>query len=160
VYQRSEPVDEFVIAVILARLSRPDVADLLNPPKHVDVGKLRAERGAIQRNLEEMFADAVVNGYKASLLSAASVRANRLIAEIDAELAESAQASALTPFLNQRDRTAEVWAGLDLARQRVVVQTLCTVTLHPVGRRAHVFDPAKVKIDFGASSLGPGEPRL
>lgn len=44
---------------------------------------------------------------------------------------------------------ASVWAELDLSRQRAVIKTLMTITLHSPGRGARrAFDPATVQITW------------
>ncbi len=49
----------------------------------------------------------------------------------------------LAPFLAAQSARA-VCDGLDMARKRAVLDALATVTLHPAGRGARVFDPATV----------------
>jgi hypothetical protein len=51
-------VEEFIVKLVIARLSRPDAADLIAVPEGgPDVTALREEAAAIRRNLEEMAAD-------------------------------------------------------------------------------------------------------
>jgi hypothetical protein len=132
--------------MVVDRLSRPDVADLITPPPHVDTAALRTEAATIRRNLDAMAADAVVAGYSRSMLSAATERGNARLAEIAAQLAESAGSSALAPFAAMND-ALKVWRGLELARKRAVIKALGTITLHPAGRGARVPDLERV-VDF------------
>jgi site-specific DNA recombinase len=142
---RAAPVDEFVTAVIVGRLARPDLADLITPPPSVDAGALRTEAEGIRRNLEQMAADAVLAGYSRAMLTAATERANARLKQISASLASSAQSSALAPFL-AGERAQVVWDRLDLARQRAVIRFLVNVTIHPAGRGARTFNPDTVQI--------------
>ena len=50
-------VDEWVSEVIIARLSRPDLADLCTP-RRPDLTPLHREAASIRRNLDEMAGDA------------------------------------------------------------------------------------------------------
>jgi hypothetical protein len=52
------PVEDFIERLVIARLSRPDAADLVTVPAGgPDVAALREEAAAIRHNLEEMAAD-------------------------------------------------------------------------------------------------------
>ena len=52
----------------------------------------------------------------------------------------------LAPLVAAQNAAA-VWADLDLSRQRAVIKTLMSVTLHSPGRGARrPFDPATVKV--------------
>jgi DNA invertase Pin-like site-specific DNA recombinase len=144
-------VDEWVTAVIVERLSRPDLADLLDPPKHVDTAALRTESASIRRNLDELAADRAVGLVSRSQMLAATERANARLAAIGTELAQSTGKSVLSPFL-RGEKAAKVWAGLDDSRRRAVIATLCTVTLHPAGRGARVYD-VESKVEFGPPTL-------
>lgn len=147
---RAELVDDWVQACAVERLSRSDAADLIDPPKHVDTAALRTESAAIRRNLDEMAADRALGLVSRSQLVAATERGEQRIAAINAQLAESAGASALTPFL-RGERAIEVWDSLDLSRQRAVLRALWSVTLLPAGRGARVYD-CESKVVLGPAS--------
>lgn len=146
-------VDEYVEAVIVERLSRPDVADLITPPKHVDTAALRTESASIRKNLDELAADRAVGLVSRAQMLAATERANARLAAIGAELAQSAGQSALTPFM-RGEKASAVWAGLDDSRKRAVIATLCTITLHPAGRGARGYD-CESKVVFGPPGSDP-----
>jgi DNA invertase Pin-like site-specific DNA recombinase len=148
---RAELVDEFVEEVLIERLSRADVAELLSPPKHVDTSALRSEAAAIRRNLDELAADRAAGLISRSQLLAATERGNARLAEISTRLAESTGRSVLTPFM-RGVKAAVVWADLDDSRRRAVIATLCTVTLHPAGRGARVYD-CESKVEFGPPTV-------
>jgi site-specific DNA recombinase len=137
---RVESVDAFVTAVILGRLARPDLTDLISPPPNVDTAALRTEAAAIRRNLTELAADRALGLVTRDQMLAATDRGNRRLEEITTRLADSAGASALAPFAAGQ-RAEQVWESLDLARQRAVVRTLAAITLHPAGRKAGTADP-------------------
>jgi site-specific DNA recombinase len=143
---RVGPVDEYVSQVILVRLSQPDISDLISPPPQVDAGALRNEAAAIHRNLDKMFADAALAGYSRSSLAAATKSGHGRLREIAEALTESGESAVLAPFIDG-ENARQVWEALDLARQRAVIATLATVTLHPAGRGARSFDPATVRVE-------------
>lgn len=145
VAMRIEPVDEYVTAVIVGRLSQPDLADLLMPSPGADVSALRAEATAIRVRLDQLGADFVEGSISRSMLLAATARATARLSEIDEELAEAASVSILAPFTATGNAWA-VWGKLDLPRKRATINALTPVILHPAGRGSRVFDPETVQL--------------
>jgi len=139
-------VDRWVKAAVLEALSRPELADLVTPPKHADTVGLRAQAAAIRANLDSMAADRAVGLVSRSQMLAATERGNFRLAEIAAELAEAAGKGALAPFTRGQAVQA-VWDGLDLSRRREVIRALTPVTLHPAGRGARSYD-VESKVDM------------
>jgi hypothetical protein len=75
----------------------------------------------------------------------ASRAAAARLAEIDAALAAGDQPDPLAEFRGRP--AAEVWAGLSMARRRVVVQTLlASVRIMRARRGSKLFDPASVEV--------------
>jgi len=139
-------VDRWVERCVLDVLSRPELADLVTPPPHVDTAGLRAEAAAIRRNLDELGADRAMGLISRSQMLTATERGNARLAEIAGELAETAGKGALAPF-TRGEKARTVWDGLDLSRRREVIRTLTPVTLHPAGRGARAYDLA-AKVDM------------
>jgi site-specific DNA recombinase len=142
--QMTGPVDGHVSSVIVARLSRPDLAGL-TAPKRPDLTPLHREAASIRANLDEMAADRALGLVTRDQLHAATRRGNARLAGIEATLAGSASTSALAPFAGGEAQA--VWKGLDRERRRAVIAALATVTLHPAGRGARVFDSSTVTFD-------------
>jgi len=139
------PVDEHVTLRIIARLARPDLADLVTP-RRPDLGPLHTEAASIRANLAELAGDRALGLIDRAQMIAATRRGNARLAEIAAALAAAAESSALAPFAAGASARA-VWDGLDGSRRRAVIAALCTVTLHPAGRGARTFDPRTVTLD-------------
>jgi DNA invertase Pin-like site-specific DNA recombinase len=147
VSRKAEPVDELVTGVVLARLARPDAAELLQPSDRDALADLRRRRAAIGERLDDL-----ATGLEEGVLTLAAVRrsSERLKAEqaaIDAEMAATVHTDTLGPLV-AADDPAAVWERLDVQQRRAVVDALMTVTvLKPeVGRRD--FDPETVKIEW------------
>lgn len=138
--------DKFVVGTILARLAREDAADLIAPPApDVDIAALRAERTSIRENLNELAADKALGLIDRGQLLAATARGNARLAEIDSQLQAAIVDSPLRPLI-EADDVEEVWDGLPLSHQRLVVKELVTVRILPSGRKGRGFDPATVEI--------------
>jgi hypothetical protein len=145
--RRQDWVDEYVTEVIVARLSRPDAAGLLVAESTPDVAALRDEAAALRVRLDglaEAFAMGEVNR---SQLAAGSARLQGRLDEIGAATVHRSRAPVLADLVDAEDvRTA--WEALPLGRQREVVKTLITVTIHPGGGGKKTFDPSLVQIEW------------
>lgn len=122
-------LDEYVEALIVARLSRRDFLDALpSPDATIDVGELHGKRRVLQvrqDQLSEAFARGEVT--LAQLTSATKV----MEAEIDAleeQLAQVSRSSVLSEVYRSDDVRA-MWDSLKLDRRRVVLESLMTVTI-------------------------------
>ena len=81
--QMTASVDEWVSEVIIARLSRADLADLC-APRRPDLAPLHREAASIRRNLDEMAADRALGLVSREQMIAATERGNVRLAEIEA----------------------------------------------------------------------------
>jgi DNA invertase Pin-like site-specific DNA recombinase len=138
---RCAPVDEAVGALVLGRLTKPDVVNLVAPTGDSPrVRDLQDEAQAIRSrlgNLGPLYMAGQIT--EADLISGRAWGDARLT-EIAAELADLGRESVLAPLLAAQN-VMEAWATLGTDRKRAVVAALMTVTLHPAGRGARVFDP-------------------
>jgi DNA invertase Pin-like site-specific DNA recombinase len=144
--RRADPIDEFVSAVIVERLRRPDLADLLAETAP-DVQPLKDKGAALRARL-----DVLADDYAAGRLTGRQVeRANRKIAheleEVGRQLAAAGRASALAGLLTAPDPGA-AWLAADVGVRGQVLDTLATVTVLPVRSGPRDFDPATVGIEW------------
>lgn len=141
-----QPVDEFVEAVLVERLSRPDVADLLvDRSRGSETTPLLAEIDR-QRRLLKRAAD----DYRNELIDGAlykSARDAALAAQRVAEdaLAQAVSSSGSSAVLLSRE-PALAFQEADLGDRRAVLEQLVTVRLHPGHRYSRTFDPDTVEI--------------
>lgn len=148
-------VDEYVSALVVERLSKPDVAELLKPPTRpdVDAGALRAESKKLadrKRRLMEMVA---VGDLDEDDLAVGLKSIRERLAVVNTQLADSDQPDPLAEF---REKPAQVvWDSLSLARKREVVKLLMTVTFLPSRKgtlpgcqKPGSLDPASIQIDW------------
>jgi site-specific DNA recombinase len=144
----AEPIDELVSALVVARLSQADAADLLIVPESgPDVSALREEAAALRTRLGELadlFADGAITRAQ---FARGTERARQALHEAEEALADAGGVSVLGELVAAGDVRA-VWDGLDLDRKRAAVETLMTVTLLAPGRGRRVFDPQTVRIEW------------
>ncbi|MEV6965714.1 recombinase family protein [Hamadaea sp. NPDC051192] len=139
---------KLVISTILNRLSREDAAELLTPARpEIDTEALRAEAAAIRKNLNDMAADQILSKVTREQLYAATAIGKTRLDEIATILNTAVVDSPLKDLIGVDDIEA-AWESLTLAHQRLIVDTLVTVRILPVGQRGRGFDPDSVEIRF------------
>jgi site-specific DNA recombinase len=146
-------VDAFIAAVIVERLRRPDAADLLVPDQQVDVTALHLRDAALdarRRELGRLAGDGAIDPDQL-VEATAAIRHQR--ERITDQLAAASRGSVLAGVADAPDPAA-AWAGLDLSRQRAIIDTLVEVVILPArrGRRPgwqageSYFDPRTVRV--------------
>jgi site-specific DNA recombinase len=125
-------VDDYAVAHVIARLERPDLADLLRPVPSagVDVAALRKRRALLEargKAAARLFALGEIS--ESEYATAARVRKTELD-KIAADLAVPAESDPLAEFRDAPDAPG-VWQGLSLARKRAVLRLLLRVRLLP-----------------------------
>jgi DNA invertase Pin-like site-specific DNA recombinase len=146
----AEPVDDYVIAVVEERLSRPDVADLVSATDTPELTTLRAEvdrlRGKITRAQRD-YDDELID---ATDLRAVKARRGAELEVVQRKIAAAARTSRLAQLAAAGD-PVQAFRALDLAARRTVIDTLMTVTLlQTTGGRA--FDESTVVIAWKADA--------
>ena len=148
-------VDQTMTKVMIARLGRDDIADLLPAPEprpDVDVKALRAESRKLHAKRDDL-----ARLLSEDILTEAGVRQERKridarLAEISTELADATQIDLLPELRAPGADPARVWKELSLPRQREIVRMLCDVTVFP-NRTRKPFDPRlHLRIDWHGSS--------
>jgi hypothetical protein len=139
-----DPVDDVVTAAVLARLSRPDAADLF--VQDVDVDALRRELADLSERRE-----ALVTMIADGLLPAAAGRERaadltRRMHDVERAVTGALRASPGLDLATTTD-VYEAWSRLSLLQRREVIDLLCRVTILPQGRGVD-FDPSKVQIEW------------
>lgn len=135
----AELVDEHVQRIVVARLSRADVADLIPGTREVDVGALREEL----RILDERKVDAAqrfaVGSIDGTQLETITATLEQRMGAIRAELADSTAQSPLAEFAYATD-ARRLWQSLPLGRKREIVKLL------PIGCGGR-FRSDRIRID-------------
>lgn len=139
-------LDAFVTAVIIERLSRPDVAEALGDtapdPAVIEARRLVAELTA---QLDSAVASFVAGKLTAATLAKVEVGLLPAIAE-----AEAVVRRALVPIdIDVPDDVAGWWDGLSTDLRREIVGTLLSaVVILPTKRGSRSFDPDAVRVEW------------
>jgi site-specific DNA recombinase len=127
-------LDAYVTAVVLERLRRPDVVELLTPAAPgIDLDALRARVNTARHRLTEIaqdYGDGVIS--RAEMITARE-RATTRLSAAEAELDAATAPTPLAGIADQPDPGA-AWLAADLGRQRAVLAALMTVVVLPVPR--------------------------
>ena len=144
VSRKRADVDAFVTAVVLERMSRPDVTALLVPlddRTRVAVTEVAELRGRLD-NAADDYADGALDREQFHRIT------ERLRPRLKASQARArvVNDSPLLEELAGADDVAGAWDSLALSKRRAVVDLLMTVTVLRAQQGARVFDPASVQI--------------
>jgi site-specific DNA recombinase len=144
--KRADAADEFISALVIARLSQPDAVTLLKPParKDIDTKALHAESRKLEDKRKRTLAMFTNDDLDESDVTEILKGIKNRQARIDAQLAASE--SAPDPLAEFRGNPAQaVWDGLSVARRRAVVRLLLEVRFLPAPRRSP-FDPDTLEV--------------
>ncbi len=141
-----QPVDDFVIAAVLEKLSRPDAHLLLDTP--VDIGDLQARRVAIQARLDELaglFAEGAID---ASQLRKGSTALRSKVAVIDSELADATRTSPVAALIASGEKLFERWGEMSVTQRAQAVDELAVVTVLPCPKGLRSFSSDYIQIEW------------
>lgn len=139
-------LDEYIEKIAVARLSRPDAAELHLKPlvlveSHED---LDAKVNALRAKLDELAADYAEDSITRKQMLDGTARTRARLEELAARMAGRASSSALAGLpLGRPEEIEAMWPTLHLDRRRVIVDALCTVTVNKARRgRPPGFKPS------------------
>lgn len=129
-----EAVDLYVSGVIVERLRRPDLADLLRAdPEAVDVRALESRAVELAERKNQLAAVFAEGGIDAAQLTAGSKALARELEAVRLDIGNAYRGSALDGIASAPDPGA-AWLEAGIERQRLVLDALMVVTLLPSGR--------------------------
>jgi site-specific DNA recombinase len=147
--RKAEPVEEYVAAVMIARLSRPDARGLLTDAARPDTVALHEEANGVRARLESLAVDFAEGELTAAQLRIATARLRTRLTELEEALAVVGRVDVLGPIIGAAD-VAAAWNSLSVPRQRALLSVLARVVLHPPGRGTRTFRPETVGIEWAA----------
>lgn len=146
--RKLKPIDEYVEAIFINRLSRADAARALARPGTEDrVEELRTEQRSLTGRLDELAQAFAMGSISARQMTTASTAMQKRLDEISAAIPTLTPSPALRKILNTQD-VAETWQSLAIPDRREIVGLLSMVTIHPAGRGAREFNPETVTVEW------------
>lgn len=147
----AEPLEAFVVRVLIARLSRPDALELLAAP--ADEGRAVEairERGRLQATLK-VLEDGFIENPNPEAAAVFQRQVNAVTARL-AELEPLGEPREIPPVVADMigADAATTWQGLSLLDQRQVIRWLMRIRVMRSSRRkgARGFDPESVRIEW------------
>jgi DNA invertase Pin-like site-specific DNA recombinase len=146
VARKTWAVDELITKLVIARLNRPDAADLFTTPEnHDDLDELAALRARL-----DTFYDAAAAG---EITATALARIEtKLLAEITALEHRSRTANVPTVLYDMIGNAEAVWEQLSMPQRREVIKTLLDVKLLRSYRGARTLQPESVVVTWHSGS--------
>jgi site-specific DNA recombinase len=146
-YINADPVEAFVVEMILFRLDSPELAAAASSrASEPEAERWQAEIDAARRQLEEL-----AQAYGEQQITMAEVIAARkpIEARLSAarrQLGKLSRTAALDGYLGNADALREAWQGLDLSRQRAIVTALLDrIEVGPARRGYNRFDESRLR---------------
>lgn len=139
-------LEQFIEALVLARMKRKDILELLTKPKAASVSSAATELSQLRERLDSFYSQAAEG--KVSAAGLAKIEA-KLLPRIG-ELEKAATPAVLPPMLKALagPNPGKVWNGFSIGQRREVVGLLVDVQLMPTRRGARTFDPDRVRITW------------
>ena len=136
-------VDAWVVGHIIVALQRD--LDVLTARQDIDTTELVARLKDIDAEKNKAAAMVPAKLITLGQLTVMNVDWDREIAEIDAQMRDADRVAVLDDFVGADD-VAAMFHGLELVRQRAVVDLLCSIVIHPGQRPRAKFDETLVKV--------------
>lgn len=144
--RKAEDVERYVSEVMVARLSRPDAAELLTVEGD-DMEPVAVEAEQLRLRLDSLADEWAVGELTASQLRTATARLRTRLSELEAQLETATHRGGLALRLAAQS-AGDAWAEMDVDSQRQVVRELAVVTLLQAPRGRKTFDPSSVAIQW------------
>lgn len=149
VSRRAEPVEDYVVAVLLERVAAGELERPPSPaPKPADDDELLRAR---LNGLSEAFAVGDIDRLQ---LQAGTRRLRARLEALSAARGASVSRSPLRPLLDAEDPWV-AWGAMPFDVQRAIISAGLQVVIHPPGRGAKRFNPDTVQITTISSSATP-----
>jgi len=144
-----EPIDNLVLAIVRARLARPDIRRLITPTEDI-AAPLVTEATALRDRLDRIGADYDEGLIDGPRYATATDKVTVDLRAIEKRIASLTVGSAVADTLTAADPVA-AFDRLTLMSRRSVIDALCAVTLRPVVQGRRGFDPETVGIEWRQS---------
>ena len=147
----AEPVEGYVVAVIIARLSRDDARELMIVRRGPNAEGLAEEAVSVRHRLDALAVDYADDVLTREQFVAATSRLRDRLAAVETQQEDAGRVDVLGPLVEGGDDVRAVWDSMGVERQRAVIDLLADVTIHSPGRGARSFDPDTVDIQWKTS---------
>jgi DNA invertase Pin-like site-specific DNA recombinase len=147
---RAEHVEPLIYGIVAGRLAMPDAIDLLKAAQHdtAEAESLRIQANTLLADLDNIGierADGLLTGKQAKI---ASDRIREKLAVVERRQQDQDRLRVFDGLPLGKPEVADAIASLSPDRFRAVLDVLMTVTVAPVGKGGHVFNPERVEVSW------------
>lgn len=146
---RTEHVVPWLYDVVAERLSRPDARDLLKGEvDEAEAAAISRELGVAYARLEGIgvdYAEGLLTGQQAKI---ATETVDAKIAALESRQQDSEKLRVFAGLPLGEPQVSDAVRALPHGRFRAILNLLMTVTIAPVGKGSHVFDPDRVGVEW------------
>jgi site-specific DNA recombinase len=141
------PIDDYVVAVLMRWLNRPEIVARLRARDEVeDLGDARAELATVRIRRDQL-ADLLADGtLTPDQVRQASIRLNGRINDLELHIGARTRSTAVSALLETGDVEA-AWLRFDIDQRRAVVKELATVRITSPGQGVKRFVPESVLVE-------------
>jgi site-specific DNA recombinase len=144
--RRLDLIDNLIIRLMVARLSKPDALGLMVSDNRSGADNLRQQANGIRARLETLAVDYADGAITAAQLRSGTERLRERLAEVEKRQAGLVGAQALRPLVTAPD-VRRAWDRLGLGEKRAAIDTLMAITILPSGKGVR-FNPDQVRVDW------------
>jgi DNA invertase Pin-like site-specific DNA recombinase len=142
-------LDALATEAVVARLSRPDALELVQPEQQDHLGDLHEQARALRARLDSLAVEFADGDLTPSQLKAATARIKEQLAAVDQTITDSQATHTYDGVIGVEDVPA-AFEALSLDRKRCVVDALLAITVRPSGRCGRTFRREDVDLQFRA----------
>jgi hypothetical protein len=141
-------LEPLIYGLIGGRLAKPDAVDLLRKEAHdaAEAEEIRTEKASLYGRLDEMAVERAQGLLTARQVQVASEVVQQQIDALERKEQDQERLRVFDGIPLGTAAAVEAVKQLSPDRFRAVLSVLCTVTIKPVGKVGHVFDPERVKV--------------
>ncbi len=147
---RAEHIEPLLYKIVGGRLAKPDAIDLLKAEIHdeAEAEAIRAELAALYGELKQIGVERgqrLLTGEQAKI---ATDLVNEDIAKLERRQQSQERLRVFEGIPLGRPEAVDAVKRLTPDRFRAVLDVLATVTVMPVGKGRHVFNPERMQVDW------------
>ncbi|AZG44825.1 recombinase family protein [Gordonia insulae] len=143
---RAHDVEQYLLALVAARLARPDAVDLLKAEAQdaTEAEELRTEANTLRARLDGLAVDYAEGLMTAQQVKVATAHITEKLAAIEAKHQDADKVRLFMDLPLGTDEVVDAVAALSPDRLRAVLATLMDVTVGPVGKGARASNGERV----------------
>lgn len=139
-------LDDLIVSLVVARLSREDAKSLVLDEERPDLAELHSESAVLQARLDSLALSYAQGVITASQLRTGSDWARGQLSILESRMVDATRARVFDGVIGVAD-VAAAFEALDLSRKRAIIQALMEIRVLPTSK-GRQFHPEHIAIDW------------